>query len=394
MKSVCLYFQCHQPQRLKSDFKFFDIGRAFDYFAADLNSDIINKVSNHCYLPANEILLENIRRQDGRFKVAFSLSGILIEQLAKYRPDVLDSFQKLAQTGCVEFLAETYYHSLASFFSTKEFKAQLKLHLKTIEKYFGQKPVTFRNTELIYDNDLAQIIEKENFKVILSEGANQILGWRTPNLVYQPKPCRKLKLLLKNYQLSDDLAFRFNDKNWQQYPVTARKFAGWLENTPADDEVINLFMDYETFGEHHKRQTGIFDFFAALPAEVLARKNISFTTPREAAAQHSPMAKIDAPYPVSWADLERDVSAWIGNPLQDASLESLYRLENKVLKTKNPLLISTWRKLQTSDHFYYMCTKWSSDGAVHSYFSPYTTPQDAYVTYANVLNDFIVRLKS
>lgn len=394
MKSICLYFQCHQPERIKTDYKFFDIGRKFDYFDNDLNQTIINKVSDYSYLPSNDILYNLIKKHQGRFKVAFSLTGVLIDQLERWRPDVIDSFKRLAQTGCVEFLTETYYHSIACFFSETEFKKQIKMHTAKMKELFGQKPVTFRNTELIYDNKIAQIIESEKFKVILSEGANQILGWRSPNVVYVPKPCKKIKLLLKNYRLSDDLAFRFSDYNWKDYPLTAEKFASWIKQIPRDHEIINLFMDYETFGEHHKKKSGILDFLKEMPNRILATSNVDFVTPAEAAASHSPVAKIDAPHPVSWADLERDVTAWIGNPLQDASLESLYNIEKKVMKTKDPDIISIWRKLQSSDHFYYMCTKWASDGAVHSYFSPFAGAEDAYVTYTNVLNDFKLQIAS
>jgi len=389
-----MYFQCHQPERLKTDYKFFDIGKRFDYFADDFNKSVINQVSDNCYLPANEIFLNLIKKHDGRFKVAFSLSGILIDQLEKQRPDVIASFQNLSETGCVEFLAETYYHSIACFFSEAEFKTQVKMHVKKNQDLFGQKPTTFRNTELIYDNQLAQMAEKEKFQVILSEGANQLLGWRTPNVLYVPQPCRKIKLLLKNYALSDDLAFRFNDTNWEEYPVTPEKYARWLKETPDETEVINLFMGYETFGEHHKKETGILNLLEKFPDELLKDSEFRFSTPREAAVNHQPVAKIDAPYPVSWADLERDITAWVGNPLQDASLEHLYKTEKMVLKTRDPRIIDTWRKLQTSDHFYYMCTKWSSDGAVHSYFSPFSSPEDAYVTYANVLNDFKLQLSN
>jgi len=341
----------------------------------------------------NTLLLSLIDKFEGRFKVSFSLSGIVLEQLEKYNPEVLELFKKLAKTGAVEFLNETYYHSLSFLFSRKEFKEEVKLHQKKIKELFGETPTTFRNTELIYNNELAKVIETLGYRTILAEGADHILGWRSPNFLYQPKDCYKLSLLLKNYRLSDDIAFRFSNRDWPEYPLTADRYANWIHNTAGNGEVINLFMDYETFGEHQWVETGIFEFMRILPEKILAHRDFQFITPREAREFYSPVAQIDCPYFCSWADIERDLTAWVGNPLQDAALELAYSLEKNVKKTKDQDMIKSWRKLLTSDHFYYMCTKWFSDGDVHKYFNPYQTPYDAFVVYTNVVNDLQQTLK-
>lgn len=393
MNSVCLYFQIHQPFRLRSDYRFFDIGRDHNYFNESLNQSLIRRISDECYIPTNEILLQKINELKGKFKVTFSISGMALEQFEKYSPHTITSFKKLADTGCVEFLAETYYHSLAYNFSEKEFAEQIAMHSDAIKRIFNVKPTSFRNTELIYDNRLATIVEKAGYDAVLTEGANQILGWKNPNFVYQPKPCKKLKILLRNFTLSDDLAFRFTNRGWADYPLTTEKYASWIHKIAGAGEVVNLFMDYETFGEHHKRDTGIFEFIAALPNAVLANEDFTFATISEAANKYNPMAKIDVPYTISWADMEKDVTAWTGNDLQNSSLEMLYSIEKNIKALKNSELLDTWRKLQTSDHFYYMCTKWASDGAVHTYFNPYRTAEDAFVIYNNVLNDLDILQK-
>jgi alpha-amylase len=388
MISVCFYFQVHQPFRLRENYNFFQIGRDHHYEDAELNRKIIRKVAEKCYLPTNALMLDLIQKHQGRFRIAYSISGVALEQFELYAPDVLDSFRALVNTGCVELINETYYHSLSFIFSRKEFKAQVEAHQKKVRDLFGYTPKTFRNTELIYHNELAKEIEKMGYSTILAEGANQILGWRSPNFVYQPSPCYKLKLLLKNYTLSDDLAFRFSDRGWKEWPLTCEKYTHWLHKIAGNGEVVNLFMDYETFGEHQWADTGVFDFMRHLPDHVFNHPDFCFKTPSEVSAAYQPMAKINAPYYVSWADIERDTTAWLGNPLQDSSAEYLFSLEKAVHETKDIDLIHTWRKLQTSDHFYYMCTKWFSDGDVHKYFNPYTTPYTAYITYTNVLNDF------
>ncbi len=387
MPSVCFYFQVHQPFRLRH-YTFFDIGESHFYEDDEQNRLILNKVAAKCYLPMNALMLDLIERNKGRFRISFSISGVALDQFEKYNPAILASFQKLARTGCVEFLNETAFHSLSFLFSPREFKEQTILHRKRIETLFGQTPAVFRNTELIYNNDLARAVQDLGYKAILAEGADHILGWRNPNFVYQPEGCHKLKLLLKNYRLSDDIAFRFSNHDWSEFPLTAEKFAGWIHRLNGVGEVVNLFMDYETFGEHQWEETGIFAFMRALPAAILAHPDFQFKTPSEVAAAHSPVAQLDVPQFMSWADVERDLTAWLGNDMQKDAFDSLYRLEKRVRASADPNLMKVWRQLQTSDHFYYMCTKWFADGDVHKYFNPYGTPYDAFINFMNVLADF------
>ena len=392
MISVCLYFQVHQPYRTRNDYSFFDIGLKNDYFDEGLNREVMQRVAEKCYLPAGKKLLALIEKLEGKFKFAFSISGVALEQMEEYSPASIEIFQKLVNTGCVEILSETYHHSLSHLFSEKEFKAQVKLHKDKVQKLFGVKPTAFRNTELLYDNRMAEIVEEMGYKVVLTEGANRILGWRTPNFLYQPKPCSKLALLLKNYRLSDDLAFRFSNETWEDYPLTADKYSKWIHKVAGNGEVVGLFMDYETFGEHQWEETGIFDFLEEFPKSFLKKKDTSFVTPTEAASLFQPMAKIDVPHTISWADLERDTSAWMGNSMQDSALSEIYNLESQVKKKGDPELTAIWRKLLTSDHFYYMCTKWSSDGEVHRYFTHFENAESAWICFQNIVNDFRRRL--
>ncbi|MDY6967445.1 MAG: glycoside hydrolase family 57 protein [Spirochaetota bacterium] len=387
MVSVCFYFQVHQPFRLLQNYSFFDIGVNHYYEDDKINREICNKVSSKCYIPANIMMLNLIEKHKGNFKISYSISGLALEQFEKYNPEVIVLFQRLAETGCVEFINETYYHTLSFLYSKNEFKNEIINHKRTIEELFSKTPKTFRNTELIYNNDLAKFIEEMGFETILSDGADQVLGWQAPNFYYQPEGCNKLNLLMKNYKLSDDIAFRFSNRNWSEYPLTADKYAHWLHSINGNGEIINLFMDYETFGEHQWKDTGIFDFFYALPNKILQHPDFQFITPQEASKYYKPVSKIDVPYFISWADLERDLTAWVGNPLQNSAIEMAYELENDVLSSEDPDLINVWRKLLTSDHFYYMCTKWFSDGDVHKYFNPYQSPYDAYIIYVNILND-------
>ncbi len=393
MVSVCFYFQVHQPFRLKKHYSFFDIGVNHFYEDEEANRQICHKVSDKCYIPTNKLLLELIDRYEGRFKVAFSLSGLVIDQFEKYNPYVLELFQQLAKTGCVEFINETYYHSLSFLYSKQEFKQQVMLHKKKIKELFGQTPKTFRNTELIYNNEIAKFIEDMGYANILAEGADHILGWRSPNFLYKPANCYKINLLLKNYKLSDDIAFRFSNRGWEEWPLTAEKYASWIHSIAGQGELINLFMDYETFGEHQWTDTGIFDFMRALPEAIFRHPDFQFITPKEAFQYHAPVSQIDVPYTISWADIERDLTAWVGNPMQDSAIERAYSLEKKVKQTKDNDLINVWRRLLGSDHFYYMCTKWFSDGDVHKYFNPHESPYDAYIIYMNVLNDLAETLK-
>jgi alpha-amylase len=384
MPSVCFYFQVHQPVRLRH-YTVFDNNH--DYFDDHKNGSICRKVANKCYLPANRLLLDTIRRFDGRFKIAYSVTGILLEQLQEFSPEVMSTFDALARTGCVEFLAETYYHSLSFLYSRNEFIEQINKHIETINYYFGQTPRVFRNTELIYNNDLANLIESlDKFDAIITEGADHILGFRSPNFVYQPKDCKKLKLLLKNYSLSDDIAFRFSNRGWTQWPLTAEKFANWIHNVNGNGNVVNLFMDYETFGEHQWEDTGIFNFMRHLPEEILKHPDNNFKTPTEVAQSYDISDTVDVPHIISWADTERDLSAWLGNAMQSNAIHELYRLEKKIKKTGDQKIIEDWRKLQVSDHFYYMCTKYFADGDVHKYFNPYDSPYDSYINFMNVLD--------
>jgi alpha-amylase len=385
MPSVCFYFQVHQPLRLRH-YTVFD--KDDQYFDEHKNREICRKVANKCYLPANRLILDIIRRFRGRFKVAYSITGVLLEQLQRYSPEVMSTFDALAATGCVEFLAETYYHSLSFLYSRDEFVEQVNKHIDTINHLFGQKPRVFRNTELIYNNELAAAIESMGgFDAIITEGADHILGYRSPNFVYQPRGCNKLKLLLKNYQLSDDIAFRFSNRDWPEWPLTADKFARWISNVNGNGNVVNLFMDYETFGEHQWEDTGIFDFMRHLPQEILKHPDNNFKTPGEVAQCYQPADTVDVPHIISWADTERDLSAWLGNAMQSNAISELYRLEEKIKQTTDEKIITDWRKLQASDHFYYMCTKYFADGDVHKYFNPYYSPYDSYINFMNVLNN-------
>ncbi len=388
MKSVCFYFQVHQPYRLKK-YRIFDIGKSHDYFDDALNNKIMEKVAKKCYLPTNNLILQIINESGGKFKAAYSITGTALEQFEKFVPAVIDSFIELGKTGNVEFLSETYYHSLSFLYSKAEFINQVSLHKQKILELFQQNPNIFRNTELIYNNELAHFVERLGYKGILGEGADHVLGWRSPNFVYKSKSTDNMKLLLKNYKLSDDIAFRFSNKGWEEWPLSAEKFASWLDS--AEGENINLFMDYETFGEHQWEDTGIFNFMRQLPKE-LTKRNLVFKTPSELIEKQH-IAELDIHNPVSWADLERDLSAWLGNKMQNAAIHELYALEKEIKATNDKKLLEDWRKLTTSDHFYYMCTKWFSDGDVHKYFNPYDTPYDSYMSFMNILNDIAFRVK-
>ena len=385
MPSVCFYFQVHQPIRLRHYTVFDNNDQYFDDFK---NASVCRKVANKCYLPANRLILDLIRRFDGRFKVAYSITGVLFEQLQRYSPEVLSTFDALAQSGCVEFLAETYYHSLSFLYSRDEFIEQINKHSEIINRLFGQTPRVFRNTELIYNNELACLISSMGrFDAIITEGADHILGTRSPNFLYQPKSCDNVKLLLKNYALSDDIAFRFSNRSWPEWPLTAEKFAGWISRINGNGNVVNLFMDYETFGEHQWEDTGIFNFVRHLPEKILQHPDNNFKTPSEVAQSFPTVDVVDVPHIISWADTERDLSAWLGNAMQSSAIHELYRLERKVKSTNDEKVISDWRKLQASDHFYYMCTKYFADGDVHKYFNPYDSPYDSYINFMNVLDN-------
>lgn len=389
MASVCFYFQVHQPYRLRN-YTVFD--QDSNYFDDITNARICRRVAKKCYLPSNLLILDLIKKYKGKFRISYSITGVMLEQFEKYAPEVLNTFQQLAATGCVEFLAETYYHSLSFLYSVDEFAEQVKTHRQTIQRLFGQLPRIFRNTELIYNNDLATFIEHSGqFDAVLTEGANHILGCKSPNFVYSPVNCSKLKLLLKNYRLSDDIAFRFSNRNWSQWPLLANKYASWVNAAIGCGVVVNLFMDYETFGEHQWADTGIFEFIRHLPDEILKYPDNNFKMPSEIVNTYEPVDIIDVPNPISWADIERDLSAWCGNAMQQNALAELYKLEENVKATLDKDIIRDWRRLQTSDHFYYMCTKYFADGDVHKYFNPYDSPYDCYISFMSVLNDLNLR---
>ena len=388
MKTVCFYFQVHQPWRLKT-YRFFQMGNDHNYLDDFTNRAIMQKVARECYLPMNALLLNLINEHKGAVRCTFSITGSAVEQFKAYAPEVLESFKRLAETGCVEFLAETYSHSLSSLYSVEDFKQEVKLHTQMLKDEFGVKPTAFRNTELIYSDDIAKAVQGLGFKTMLAEGARHILGWKSPNFVYTDGVENKLRLLLRNYKLSDDIAFRFSNEGWPEWPLTADKFAQWVASETGD--VVNLFMDYETFGEHQKASTGIFDFVKALP-QALLNAGVEFATVSEAAKKLQPVAVLHCPYAMSWADEERDVTAWLGNDLQNEAFRKLYALSPKVKKAKNKDFEFVWHFMQNSDHFYYMATKWFSDGDVHSYFNPYDSAYEAFINYMNVLADFEIEL--
>ena len=386
MPSICFYFQVHQPFRLKH-YDCFKIGHDHSYEDEQKNREILDRVSTKCYLAANRTLLSLIKRYKGKFRIAYSISGTALEQMEMYRPDVLRSFQDLAATGCVEFLSETYYHSLSFLYSKTEFIRQVGKHKEKIEELFGQTPTVFRNTELIYNNEIANFVSSLGFKGIACEGLDHVLGFRSPNFLYNPPRNNKIISLLKNYKLSDDIAFRFSNKDWKEWPLTAPKFAHWVHQTAGNGETINLFMDYETFGEHQWPETGIFNFLSHLPHEIFKHPDFTFKTPSEVIAEYPTRGEYDVHHLSSWADIERDLSAWLGNSLQHDAMERIYGLEKRIKETNDEQMIDTWAKLLTSDHFYYMCTKYWNDGDVHKYFSHYNTPYDAYINFMNVVTD-------
>ena len=390
-KSICLYFQVHQPNRLRL-YRFFDIGKDSHYYDDFANRTILRRVAQKCYLPMNALLLELIEANKGAFKVAFSISGSVLEQFDRYAPEVIESFRKLAQTGSVEFLSETYYHSLASLASPIEFKNQVLKHKAAIEHYFGVTPKAFRNTELIYSDAIGEMVYDMGFKTMLTEGARHVLGWKSPNFIYSCAQAPSLKLLLKNSSLSDDIAFRFSDRGWSDWPLTGEKYLSWIKAAAQNEDIVNLFMDYETFGEHQKAASGIFDFMRALPEIVIKDGEFEFVTPTQAAKKHRPVGELDVMDPISWADEERDVTAWLGNELQNDAFNKLNDQAEKLALLNDETLWSDFGHLQESDHFYYMCTKFFSDGAVHKYFNPYDTPYEAFINYMNVLSDFILRV--
>lgn len=391
MSAICLYFQIHQPFRLKR-YRFFDIGNDHYYYDDFANEEIISRIAQHAYLPANELLLQMINDSNKKFKVAFSISGTAIEQFQQYVPEFIDSMKKLADTGCVEFLSETYDHSLASLTDEEEFRQQVEQHDKLIYELFGQKPKVFKNTEFVYNDEIAAQVAAMGFKAVLTEGAKHILGWKSPNYVYNSAGAPKMKLLFRNSKLTDDIAMRFSDSAWHEYPLTADKYMAWIADCPKEEQLVNIALNYETIGENHPRETGIFDFFKALP-RFAEQKGIEFWTPTEAVSKLKAVDIISVTHPISGADEARDVSAWLGNDLQNEAFHKLYSVAERVHLCSDRRLKQDWLYLQSSDHFFYMSTKHFSDGAAHAMFSPYESPYQAFTNYMNVLSDFIVRVE-
>ncbi len=394
--SLVLYFQVHQPYRLQP-FSYFDIGQkgAPDYFDEEENKRILQRVAEKCYLPTTAILQRLCEEHEGRFRCAFSISGTALSQFESWSPETLQAFRALAATGCVEFLTETSHHSLTVLENEGEFLAQVAGHSERIERLFGQRPTSFRNTELITSNRIAQLAEEAGYSAILMEGADQLLEGRSAHRVYSPVGTGKIRALLRSYRLSDDIAFRFSDRNWPDWPLSTERFASWLDALPGEDECVGLFMDFETFGEHQWEETGILRFLAELPAAALASGRFRFRTPAQVVEKHKPGPELNIPSPVSWADAERDLTAWLDNSMQQAAHSTLFELLKLVElngASGEAQFLETWRRLSTSDHFYYMCTKFFSDGDVHKYFSPFATPHDAYITWMNVAQDFRRRL--
>ena len=386
MKTICFYFQIHQPFRLRR-YRFFDIGNNHYYYDDFQNEEIFHRISEKCYLPANRAIMEMIRKSGGKFKVAFSISGTALEQMEIYAPEVIDSFRELAGLGCVEFLAETYAHSLASIGDPEEFKAQVRMHTEKVKALFGVEPKVFRNTELIYSDDICELVYELGFEGMLTEGAKHVLGWKSPNYVYASAIRPQLKLLLKNDRFSEDLSIRFDDHSWKEYPLTADKYISAISATAEGEKIINAFMNYEVLGSMHAADTGIFDFFKALP-QYAERNDITFSLPSEIFAQTRPVDSISVPYPMSWVDEEKDCSSWLGNVLQQEAFRKLNEISERVRLCENRRIKQDWIYLQSSDHLYYMSTKH------YNLFSPYDNPYDAFNNYMNVLSDFILRVEA
>ena len=392
-KSICIYFQIHHPERLRK-YQFFDIGKKHNYFDNYANRSELEDLAENCYLPANALLLDLIKKYEGKFKVAFSISGSAIDQLEMHTPEVIRSFQELAQTGQVEFLAETYSHSLASLSEdTDEFELQVKRHSTAIKELFGKKPVTFRNTSLIYSDKIGKRVADLGFKTMLTDGAKHVLGWKSPNFVYKNALDENLNLLLKNSKLSDDIAIRFSDKNWSEYPLTSEKYVDWVSHSLQDTEVLNLFMNYEVIGHYNRAESGIFDFLKYFIQQIAENPNYQFLLPKEVTKKYTAKDILPVPYPISWTDEERDITSWLGNELQKEAFTELFKIQPLVKKKKNAELNEDYSRLQASEHFYFMRTKLFSGADYHKYILPYESPYEAFINYMNVLSDFIERVK-
>lgn len=395
MRAICLYLHIHQPIRYR-EYSIFDVSNNSNYFNSDYdarqsNQRIFDKVAKKSYRPMLD-LLEAKMNEYPNFKVSFSITGTWLIQAEKWAPDLIEKIKQMVKRGQAEIVDETFYHSLAFFFNREEFEDQVRLHTEKIEELFGVKPQVFRNTELSYNDELAKWAEKKGYKGILAEGWDKVLGWRSPNFVYRPAGCEKIKLLLKNYRLSDDIAFRFSNRNWSEWPLTVKKYQNWIDNDCLRGNLINLFMDFETFGEHQWADTGIFNFINEFISSWLSEYDNKFVTVSEACDLMEPVDEVSMPKTITWADTERDLSAWLSNSLQNSASDAIYELRERVLNTGDSKLISDWRLLTTSDHPYSMCTKYWNDGDVHAYFSAYASPYESFMYFMNILHDLEYRL--
>lgn len=395
MRAICLYLHVHQPIRYR-EYSIFDVSNDSNYFNDDYNSRqsnerIFKKVATKSYHPMFNLIEKNIKKYPG-FKLSLSITGTWLEQAEKWDKDLIDQIARLVKTGQVEIVGETYYHSLAFFFDQEEFETQVKMHDDKIYELFGVHPKVFRNTELSYNDNLAHWADEKGYKGILAEGWDKVLGWRSPNYVYRPAGCKNIKLLLKNYRLSDDIAFRFSNRGWSEWPLTVPKYMNWVNMECLRGSLINLFMDFETFGEHQWKDTGIFDFMDTLVPKWLNEYENKFVTVSEACDLSEPVDEVSMPETVTWADMERDLSAWLSNSMQNSAMNDLYSMRKDILATGDEKLISDWRRMTTSDHPYAMCTKYWNDGDVHAYFSAYASPYEGFMYFMNVLRDIEYRL--
>ena len=393
MKSISLFFQVHQPFRHRR-YRFFDIGNDHYYYDDYANETIVRKLAEQSYLPTNKLLLKLAGELEGKFKVSFSITGTALDQFELYAPEVIESFQKLAKTGCVEFLSETYSHSLASLKNPAIFREEVSQHKQKIKEIFGLQPKIFRNTEMIYSDDIGELVSEMGFKAIITEGARHVLGWKSPNFLYVNAANPKLKVFMRNFKLSDDIAFRFSNTNWSEFPLTAEKFTGWLKNLTPKEEVINLFLNYESLGGRQPKETGIFNFIEHIAKSIVKEPDLKFATPSEVLKDLQPISAVSVPHAISWADEERDLTAWLGNEMQKEAFEKLYELSAQMQNCSHGELNKDWKYLQASDHFYYMSTKIFSSGEAHSYHNPFESPYEAFINYMNVLSDFKIRLNS
>ena len=389
MKTICLYFEIHQNIQLKR-YRFFDIGTDHYYYDDYENERLISDIAERSYMPALNTLLDMIKENGNYFKVAFSLSGVGIEQLEIHAPQVLEKLQELNQTGCVEFLAEPYSHGLASLANEESFAAEVKRQCTKMEEYFGQSPKVLRNSSLIYSDDIGLQVSQMGFKGMLSEGARHVLGWKSPNYVYNCALAPNLKLLLRNVNFSDDISLRFSNTDWEGYPLFADNYIDRIANLPEGEQVINIFMELSALGIAQPLSSNILDFFKALP-ECAKKRGVTFSTPSEICDSFNSVSAVDVPDTLSWNDEERDCSCWLGNPMQREAFNKLYSVADRVRIANDPRINQDWDYLQASNNFRQMTTKPSQVGINRGI---YASPFDAFTNYMNILGDFISRVNS